>query len=363
MRGTTFHILGLAHQCVTDKVPSCAYTAKVVNMCLMLRKAGHAVILYHAGSVFDANLADDYVEVVNDSTMEALYGDRFYETFNQVWKSEDAAWSEFRRRAAMEIGRRLTCQDDIVLASYGTCHERCCPSPASAMVVEMGVGYEGVFALRKVWESYAWQHYVYGARGNRLNPQHDTVIPNFINSDDFRFKEEKDGTALFLGRVNLDKGILKAYEACQMAGYQLTIAGTGDKEWITANMPKANYVGMVGRQRRRQLLSNASVLLALTQYTEPFGGVAIEAAYSGTPVIASDWGAFTETILPGQTGYRVRDVYEAATALKQLKDDPSKIHPRECHEWGKRFTLENIWPRYDAYFEHQLDLHHKENGG
>lgn len=355
---TTFHVLGLAHQCTTQLVTSCAYTAKIVNMCRMLLKAGHNAILYHAGSVAIELPKLTGVQVVDDATMENLYGSKFYETYNQNIDLNDRAWKEFRRNASKEIGRRLTDQTDIVLATYGAAHQAACPSENAALTVESGIGYEGVFARCKVWESYAWQHFVAGQRRNQIWMDRDTVIPNYIDPKQFTYEEKKEDHALFLGRVIPGKGVLDAYEACKLAGKKLVIAGPGDEKWIKETMPEALYVGMVGIPGRRQMLAKASVLFALTKYTEPFGGVAVEAAYSGTPVIASDWGAFTETVIPGKTGFRVRDVFQAATVLKQL----DQIQPAECRSWASQFEMDRIWPKYDSYFEHQLNLFKRDNG-
>ena len=358
MIDATFHVLGLAHQPVTTLVPSCAYTLKTVNMAKMLRANGNKVVLYHAGSFKAPAIADDYVQVVDDSTMERLYGLKFYETYNQNWDQGDEAWKQFRRKAAQAISSRLSPDGiDVVLASFGTAHEACCPPTAAALTIEMGVGYEGVFAARKVWESYAWQSYMQGQLKGSLSLDRDVVIPNYIDPTAFEFRDgPREPWALYMGRVIQSKGVLQAKEACRLAGIPLKVAGKGDPQWIKDNLDGVEYLGMVNKKGRRELLGRASALMCMTQYFEPFGGVAVEAAYSGLPVVSSDHGAFPETVIEGVTGYRVRDIYQAATALKQI----DRIKQADCHEWGKRFTLQAVWPRYERYFRHQISLFKKE---
>jgi glycosyltransferase involved in cell wall biosynthesis len=348
-----FHVFGLAHQPVNGLVTSCAYTAKVRNMCIMLGRAGHEVHLYHAGSMLDSmdGLPIAGHQVVSDATLESTYGRKFYETYNQQWEEDDRPWQEFRRRAGMLIGRHLSDKGDIVLASFGTAHQGCCPPSAAAMVVEMGVGYEGIFAKRKVWESYAWRHFMYGRRP-QLDPSFDVVIPGYYCARDFQLREGDGEHLLFLGRVREDKGVLEAYQAAVAAGSKLVIAGPGDPKWIEENMPEAEYVGMVGPMERSRLLSRATALICYTKYIEPFGNVAIEAMASGVPVISSDWGAFTETVIPGQTGYRCSSVGQIAASIIKIRDE-KRISSSICVSFASNFELASVWPRYENYFETQ----------
>jgi glycosyltransferase involved in cell wall biosynthesis len=90
-----------------------------------------------------------------------------------------------------------------------------------------------------------------------------------------------------------------------------------------------------------------------TTYIEPFGNVAVEAQGCGTPVISTDWGAMTETVEHGKTGFRCRmlsEFVEAATKVDQL--DYAYIRERA----QRLYSLETIAERYDRYFRRLLTL-------
>ena len=87
-------------------------------------------------------------------------------------------------------------------------------------------------------------------------------------------------------------------------------------------------------------------MICPTGYVEPFGGVAVEAMLCGVPVITSPFGAFTETIVDGVTGFRCHTAAEfraAAVAAGEL--DPATIR-RYAED---RFSLAAVASRYDRW--------------
>src|ERR1035437_775504 len=251
----TFHLLGLGHQPVSNAVTHCVFTMKVYNMCQMIKKSGHEVILYGAGSLSPFNDIT-YVQCVTDIDMIRLLRHKFRETFNQGHQSSLHELREiFNPIAKKNILRNLKGRD-VVLASYGNWHEAACPSNDSALVVEMGIGYEGIFAKHKIWESYTWKHYMYGTRNLKNNPEsgfeNDAVIPNYIDPSMFNVSFQNDGYLLFLGRVILSKGIMWAYEAAMRTGHRFVIAGEVEDSCFQNNLPGAEFIGTVGVKARAE---------------------------------------------------------------------------------------------------------------
>jgi glycosyltransferase involved in cell wall biosynthesis len=223
------------------------------------------------------------------------------------------------------------------------------------LACEWGVGYEGIFCDHRAFESHAWRQYIYGKRGLINGHWYDTTIPNFFNPDDFATGRKK-GYLVFLGRIVQRKGVEVAVQIAERAGLTLKIAGQGG-EVIEPGIVKSNevtlmsdyidYVGPVGVEERKALLSGAVACVMPTYYIEPFGGVAVEAMLSGTPVIASDWGAFTETVQPGISGERFATLREGVEAVEKVK----AIKPAALRKWAtSRYSLEAVGPQYDRWF-------------
>ena len=106
-------------------------------------------------------------------------------------------------------------------------------------------------------------------------------------------------------------------------------------------------VGQVGPERRSQLMSRAHALLAPTLYVEPFGGVVAEAAFCGTPAVTTDWGAFTETVQQGVTGWRCRTLAEFCEAAERAGElDPEVTRRRAEMRW----SMDAVAPQYGRYF-------------
>jgi glycosyltransferase involved in cell wall biosynthesis len=176
----------------------------------------------------------------------------------------------------------------------------------------------------------------------------DGVIPGYLDPDMFPLGEGKGDYYLYLGRMIPRKGVDIAAHICKVIGARLIMAGPG------THIPQyGEYIGPVGPEKRAELMGNAIATFMPTLYLEPFGNVNIESQACGTPVITTDWGAFTETVVEGVTGYRCRTVEEFILASQNVKTlDRKAIRERAI----SLYSVDVIAKKYEKYFERLMTL-------
>ncbi|MGH2939836.1 MAG: glycosyltransferase [Solirubrobacterales bacterium] len=324
-----FHLPALPGRPVLRSNSSCAYTGKVRRFATMMSDRGHEVFVYGGGG-FDGR-ATEFVECY--ATEEAP-------------PFEAEAWRGANLAAAAAIDARR--EEGDFLGIIGGLAQRAIADLLPEMwAVEYGVGYAGVFAPYRVFESYAWMHVVHGAESD--SPMYDAprwfdaVIPNYFDLEDFPVRTEKDDYLLYCGRLTEKKGLEVVEQAARAADRPLFVAGPGDRE-----LNYGEKVGEVGPEDRGELMAGAAALLVPTLYAEPFGGVAVEAMMCGTPVISTDWGAFTETVRQGVDGFRCRTLGEFIWAI----DAADRLDRAAIAERARAtYSTEAIAPRYESYFD------------
>jgi len=340
-----FHVVALPHTQTTSAFSACAYTNKVVGFCKMMMARGHEVFLY-AGEQNDAPCTE-LITCVSETKRAEIVGDKPYveASFDYLLPH----WQTFNYRAIAGIIERRQPHDFLCLIG-GLAQKQVADALPGMTAVEWGVGYGGVFAPYRVFESYAWMHTHYGAAARSPTDGdgkwYDAVIPGYLDPADFPFKGDQPAQAkpyyLFIGRLVERKGFQIAIDACNALGAHLVLAGPG------APPAGADYRGVVGPVERGRLMAGATAVFVPTRYIEPFGNVAIEAMACGTPVITTDWGAFTETVVDGVTGFRCHTLREFVDAAKRAPELDSSVIRKHVVE---RYSLEVVGAKYERYFK------------
>lgn len=349
-----FHVLAVPHTVTTPEYSSCAFTQKVVKLCKMLIMEGHEVIHYgHEASVVHCT---EHVTVTGDLALEAAYPKHDWRVagWPKGFSMDDIVYKLFYINTIDAIGERKQ-PGDFLLCPFGAAHKPVADAHPSLIAVESGIGYpNGVWAKYRVFESYAIMHAYQGngAAGTSSNDfWYDAVIPNAFDLNEFEYSHVKRDNFLFLGRVNTGKGIHIARDIAERTETPLIVAGPRD-EWLP-DTDYCQYVGVVNPAERKRLLRRAKATICASTFLEPFCGVQIESFLSGTPVISTDRGAFAEYNLHGLTGYRCKTFEQFMWAAKNV----STIDNSHCREWGEKFSLEKIAPRYTDYFQSVKDIY------
>lgn len=342
------HVVSLPHTQTTRQYVHCAYTEKVRKFCDMMQPQGCRVFLY-AGDENEATPFEHVPCITRDEQRRLIGMEQPTDNAKLKWDAAEPYWRLMNERAIAAIRQRIEPRDLICLIGGG-CQKSIADAFPNHTTVEFGVGYAGVFAKFRVFESYAWMHTVYGALYGAYQADgayYDAVIPNYFDVADFPFSAEKDEYFLFIGRLIDRKGYNVAVETCRRKGLKLKIAGQGEPPEF------GEYVGVVGAEERGRLMSRAQGVFVPTQYVEPFGGVAVESQLCGTPVISTDWGAMTETVEHGVTGYRCRTLQAFCDATDDVRSlDYAAIRRRAI----EKYSLESVAPMYRRYFDRLLGL-------
>ena len=369
-----FHIFSVPHTPSNKFFSCCAFGQKVRKLCLMLYGLGHEV--YHYGNELSQVEATEHITV---TTEQDLLKDN-----PNFWDQRDFfrydmyhfVYETFYLNTEHEVRKRVEA-DDFICYPFAPCQQVLFDALQDLPVhhVESGIGYFRSTMPYRVFESPAVRDYMYGAyQGNydrygektdteykeigvypqnvfnHWSPQwQDAVIPNSFDVEDFRFETEKNDYFLYVGRIIGHKGIEEAMRIADACGKRLLIAGQGDfeKEFGFKPWDNVELLGPVGVEERKELMAKAKLGFVISHYPEPFGGVHIEFALSGTPVITSNFGVFPYTVKHGKTGYRINNFEQGIWAAKNIE----RINPQDCREQGLKFSNANIALKYDEYFE------------
>lgn len=184
------------------------------------------------------------------------------------------------------------------------------------------------------------------------------TVYNGIDTSQFDFIDRPGGYMLYFGRIHPEKGAHLAVEVAKRTGKRLVIAGLVQDEHYFAEQvsphidgKQIQYVGNVGPADRNRLLGNASVLLHLIDFDEPFGLSVAEAMLCGTPVVAINRGSMPELVVDGKTGFLVSHVDEAVQSLRKLP----ALSRGDCAQWAmERFSQDMMVNRYLEIYQRVL---------
>lgn len=201
-----------------------------------------------------------------------------------------------------------------------------------------------------------------------LNP---AVVTNGILLDRFQPNFGLRHGLLWLGRICEEKAPHLALEIAARANEAITLAGQvypfsyhqqyfdGEVAPRLQRMPNATFISAPSAKQKQYLLREAKAVLITSMVNETSSLVAMEAAASGTPVIAFRRGALPEIVKDGVTGFLVDSIEEAIDVLKRIEE----IAPSDCVAHARvNFSSEVMADKYRLLYERILQREEEFTG-
>jgi len=182
------------------------------------------------------------------------------------------------------------------------------------------------------------------------------MIHHGIDLDVYRPGPGDGGYLLFMGRMSPDKGVHRAVRIAREADQPLVIvAKMREPEEIAYYRSVVRPLMPAGaeppreepRHQRIELLRAATGLLNPINWPEPFGLVMAESLATGTPVVATPYGAAPEIVDPGSTGFLAADDTHLVAGIGRL----GSIDRRRCRRAAeRRFSLARMARDYERLY-------------
>ena len=375
------HVLGLPHTIVSEGFSHCAYTGKVLRLPLVL--PGYHVIEYSNG--ISASAAAEHVQIFSTDQLTGFAGGTLASLQEQctVTLLHDTdlqtAWLALVMR---ELRKRLRAGDVIAIPYVFKGCEQLVSAFPDCVVVETGIGYSyQPFGAYRVYESETWRAWHFGryCEGGGLgsHPNYapatcSAVVPNYYDEVQWALGEARGVTldekdvpvtargnlatpyVFFAGRMASSKGIEIVNALALLFPLLVFVVASGEAflpDRLSA--PNIRFIGRVdSRVELAAWYGGALCTLTPSRFHEPFGGVAVESLLCGTPVLCSDWAAFTETVREGD-GLRCNDLYEFNVALKHVVENPEEWQSISSRSQRQdrataRYGLAAVTEKYDA---------------
>jgi len=330
------HLIGLFHTIPSAEFSHCAFTGRVVRFGKMMLPFGYEVIEYsNEGSESEATKHVTILGAERFRELKELYKK---EQPNEAASTDSTIYREFSSNLRRAIAFNVE-PGDIICHPFGIAHADLVNVFPDCKHVEIGIGYVQAFAAFRVYETYQWWSWHQGKEQKPGNA-YQWVCPMGYDLDDWQPNLDPGKYLLYFGRVIECKGLEIVKEIAKHVDMPVLIVGEGDSSrYLSPEIPNLEARGPVTGKARSELLRNAYAMLMPTLYCEPFGGAGVEGMLCGTPLIASDFGAFAETVKHGLDGFRCKTLGDWLHAIKNVENlDRETIAMRARGRFGLQST-------------------------
>lgn len=329
-------MLGLPHTRTTNGFSHCAFTGKIRRWGPMMAPFGYECIHYGVGAEGpDTPGWAGHVEVMTIKQQTELAGMTIEEGHVPMHLANigHPLYRAFNQRLKTLLGQWVK-PGDVVCLPMGKAHAEAVQH-LLPLTVETGIGYPDWISGYRIYESEAWRHWHIGVE--KRHPWiSEWVVPNYFDVLEWDLRPQPAGVGdyfLFMGRQTAQKG-MNEIEALADALPEETflVCGQNTENIGWKGRPNIRYRTPAIGRARSGLIGRAKAVLMPSQMLEPFGGVAVEAMLTGTPVLTTPFGAFTETV-PAK--WRCRTLGDWLRAIAKLGEEvPSAIRAYAQQKFG-----------------------------
>lgn len=376
--GIRLHMLALPHTVTTNEFSHCAFTGKVYRFAPMMRSRGFEV--YHYGVETSDSRADKQIDLMSLGQWKELrvksyqflhpeksleecqhHLDNHSSFIGDLGHAQTPLYKEFNKLLRPEITKHYRSRmTDIICLPFGAAHDPALKD-LSVVQVESGIGYPDSNRGYRIFESYAVLHNTLGIQGLQVQ-NYCFVVPNYYDSLEWPLRlNPEPKTVGFFGRITPVKGVgIVAEVAKHFPNVKFVFCGQGDlTPWKTTD--NIVYKAPLSGRERGEYLGSLLLLMAPTDFIEPFCGVAVEAQLCGTPVLSPDCGAQTETIEQGKTGLRCHTLADYCLGVRMALEgrfDRQYISDRARY----KYDMYEVGREYEYVFKTIMDCHRPVNG-
>jgi glycosyltransferase involved in cell wall biosynthesis len=305
---------------LAERVPPEKYggTERVIyHLTEELVKMGHDVTLFASGdSITSAKLVSVYPVSLRKSKLKDIYGYNVYSILNMglAYASQDKFDIIHDHNPHMGLPVANLAQTPVVMTWHGPFDEQ----------------------IRYLFSNLKKPYVVSISKSQAAPAPRLNWIGNVYNGlsmEDYPFGEQAGDYLLYVGRVDMEKGLHTAIDAAVRLRMKLVVAAKVDlivphvREYYEKYiLPRLNqhknlitWVGEVGEPERNELMKNALCILHPITWPEPFGLTVIEAMACGCPVVANNLGSMPELIIHGKTGFLAHSFEEFIAGIQNIR--------------------------------------------
>ncbi len=200
-------------------------------------------------------------------------------------------------------------------------------------------------------------------------------IPSFFN---FEFINKSlqvsyEPFALYIGRIEPEKGLMSLVKAFENTAYNLKIIGFSNtgfeeelKDYLKDKKHDIEFLGKKGFDEIQSYLSKCAFTLVPSEWYDNFPNTLLESFAFRKAAIATNTGSLKELVIDNETGllFKLKDVEDLRSKIKYLFENPGinkQLGENAFDKLNKEYSSTEHYKKLMGLFKKVVDDHQKTN--